>query len=88
MTCPYCNGEMVEGRLISENLITGIPWYPKGLKVRRFFHKPWYLEKNGGYNLADHFSPYYGYSLEAHICKDCKKVICDFSDSRFVQLSK
>ena len=69
MMCPFCNSPMEKGLLQSGSLIV---WVKKK-------HLLSLLPKEGEVLLGSNFvsSP----TVPAHICKKCKKIICDYSDS-------
>lgn len=71
MKCPQCEGEMEKGFIQGGNMIT---WVRKK-------HKLSLLPKEGEIILGQ--DAVFGACITADICKTCKKVIVDYSDSNY-----
>lgn len=68
MRCPYCNEEMEQGYL---QTMQRIAWTKK-------IHKISLLPKDGEVLLEN--NTFKGANFQAYICKQCKKVLFDYSD--------
>lgn len=71
MVCPYCKGEMEQGLIQSKHAIV---WH-KGL-ARKVFSQV--FSKTAV--VLSKFSGMRGSAVVAYCCKDCRKVVIDYSD--------
>lgn len=71
MKCPSCNDEMEAGYLQTG---TRVAWTKK-------IHKVSLLPKEGELLLQNNL--FNGVNFQAHICKECKKVVLDYSDKKY-----
>lgn len=74
MNCPCCNAEMEKGYLQSNRMIL---WAKKK-------HKISLLPRDGEVVIGENF--FSVVALEAHICKQCKKVLVDYAPADFTQV--
>lgn len=74
MRCPYCNIEMEKGIIESNQEISWKPGEKRRIIGRADFHK--------GSVVLSELSLLKGSAVAAYICKDCKKVIIDYSDNQ------
>ncbi len=72
MKCPYCNCEMELGHIQSNQEIT---WF-KGLKPH-FLNNSEFHEDSV---LLSKFKYFSRSSVKAYLCRNCQKVIIDYSD--------
>lgn len=72
MECPYCNKEMEKGLIQSPHEISWFKGEKKHLFGRAMFHKDSVV--------LSELSFIKGSAVIAYLCRDCKKVIIDFSD--------
>ena len=72
MRCPYCNKEMEEGIIQSPQEIS----WKKGIK-RPVFGRAQFHE---GSVVLSELSLMKGSAVVAFLCRECKKVIIDYSD--------
>lgn len=75
MTCPWCGGELIDGRLMADGR-SGVDlyWMPKGQDVALFRTRE-RIEKKGGVLFGMLGS---APSLEASRCAACKKLIVSY----------
>ena len=71
MKCPICGNEMEKGYLQAGQRMS---WVKKK-------HKVSLLPKEGEISLGNNVLG--GLVFEAYICKDCKKVLLDYSESNY-----
>ena len=74
MKCPYCNKEMEEGIIQSPQEIS----WKKGIK-RAVFGRAQFHE---GSVVLSELSLMKGSAVVAFLCRECKKVIIDYSDDK------
>ncbi len=72
MKCPYCGGETETGVITSPHELSWI----KGEK-RPFFSR---AEFHEGAVVLSGFSALKGSAVKAYLCRECRKVIIDYSD--------
>ncbi len=70
MKCPYCNNDMKQGYIQSNN---GLTWAPKRhlIPALSFYDKNGILLTNEG---SDNFQTVYAYN-----CDECKKVVIEYA---------
>ena len=69
MKCPYCQKEMERGIIQSRDELSWIKKDHKTFFGRAFQENSIVLSEWG----------FFGSGVEAHVCKDCQKVIIDYS---------
>ncbi len=74
MQCPYCNKEMEKGLIQSPQELAWIA----GEKKRLFAKSEFYY----GSVLLSKLSMLKSSAVVAYLCRDCEKVIIDYSDSK------
>ena len=72
MKCPYCNEEMEKGLIQSAQEISWLKGEKKHLFLTSDFHE--------GSVVLSKKSFIKGSAVTAFLCRDCRKVIIDFSD--------
>ena len=70
MVCPYCNEEMIKGKILGNQI--NLKWIPDGQKVTFFGYKRYdneiTLKNSGGGGRPQ---------TECFMCKQCNKLILD-----------
>lgn len=69
MKCPYCNKEMISGKIYGERY--QIKWMPDDKKLFLGIWANNYIPVGKGFNLLHRTR------AEAYVCIDCKKLIHD-----------
>lgn len=72
MQCPYCGKEMEQGLLQSLQEIAWLKGEKRRLLGRASFHE--------GSVVLSELSEWKGSAVTAWLCRDCKKVLIDYSD--------
>ena len=72
MKCPYCEKEMEQGFIQSPHEISWKKGYKRPLFGRAQFHE--------GSVILSELSFMKGSAVTAFLCRDCQKVIIDYSD--------
>ncbi len=72
MKCPYCSEQMEKGLIQNSHEIAWLPG-----EKRKFFGR---AEFHSGAVVLSEFSAIKGSAVTAFICKNCKKVVIDYSD--------
>ena len=75
MKCPYCNNEMERGVIQSPQEISWKKGDKRPVFGRAFFHE--------GSVILSELSFMKGSAVTAFLCRECKKVIIDYSDENF-----
>lgn len=74
MKCPYCNNEMERGLIQSPHEIEWIKGEKRHLFGRAEFH-------DGSVVLSE-LSMLKGSAVTSYLCRNCKKVLIDYSDEQ------
>lgn len=72
MNCPYCGRELEKGLIQSPNEISWLKGEQKHLFAKAEFHE--------GAVVLSEFSFVKGSAVKAFLCRECKKVVIDYSD--------
>ena len=59
---------------------SGLAWLPEGQRRTLLGYTSWSIEEAGGLFLADGYSLREGFSLTAHICRNCGKGVFDLTE--------
>ena len=73
MNCPYCGKEMEPGMITSINQIA---LYKEGKRGKLTAYPP---DQDGSIVLSEH-SVTRGSASEAYLCRDCQKIVIDYTD--------
>ncbi|MBO7473018.1 MAG: hypothetical protein J6U00_03285 [Ruminococcus sp.] len=74
MTCPYCNNEMEQGIIQSPHELSWKRGTKRPVLGRAEFHE--------GSVVLSKLSFMKGSAVVAYLCRECKKVIIDYSDEK------
>ncbi|MBQ1827205.1 MAG: hypothetical protein II126_04450 [Erysipelotrichaceae bacterium] len=72
MKCPYCNKEMEKGAIQSQQEIAWLKGDKRHLFAKADFHE--------GSVVLSRLSIIKGAAVTAYLCRDCRKVVIDYSD--------
>ena len=75
MNCLYCNKEMESGMITS---IIQIAWYKEGKRGKLTAYPP---DQEGSIVLSEH-SVVRGSAVEAYLCRECQKIVIDYTDGK------
>lgn len=77
MKCPYCHEDMELGYIQCRD---GVSWSKEKRAIAAI--KLLNTSRNPSIRLATSSGPFAGAAVEAYVCRNCKKIIIDYSDSK------